>query len=81
MKRSGSTEDLGFERQAWNISKLVNHVPPLRGFVRDANAVPRLTLHFVQGKRGGLRCFVPVGTGFLKAGHRRTNSPRGGPSW
>jgi hypothetical protein len=30
------------EERASNISKLVSHVPPLRGFVPDANSVPPL---------------------------------------
>ena len=42
MKRLGGTGDLGFERQAWNISTLVGHVPPLRGFFPDAYMVPPL---------------------------------------
>src|SRR4030081_2571060 len=35
----------------------------LRGFVLQAEMVPPLPLHFVQGKRGGRRSFVPDGTG------------------
>jgi hypothetical protein len=42
--------------------KLVSDVPPLRGLVFRLDMIPPLPLHFVQGKRGGLRCFVPDGT-------------------
>ena len=42
-------------------------VSPLRGFVLQANRVPPLPLHIVQGKRGGLRCFVPDGTALSRS--------------
>jgi hypothetical protein len=47
------------EKYRWRVRR----VPPLRGLVLRANTAPPLSLHFVQGKRGGLRCFVPGGTG------------------
>jgi hypothetical protein len=36
---------------------------PYGACVYHANVYPPLSLHFVQGKRDGLRSFVPDGTG------------------
>src|SRR6267154_3073066 len=60
--RRFTTEGTEREKKAENISQRGSHVSPLRGSVVLANTVPPLPLLFVQGKRGGLRSFVPDGT-------------------
>src|ERR1700674_4497205 len=63
LRKKTNTEFTESKKQAWHYARLANSVPSLRGLGLGVNMVPPLPLHFVQGKRGGLRCFVPDGVG------------------